>query len=30
MILLGVLDGFTQNQITQAHPEAKNNAILNT
>ena len=30
MILLGVLGGFTQNQITQAPPEAKNNAILNT
>ena len=30
MILLGVLGGFTQNQITQAPPEAKNNAFLNT
>jgi hypothetical protein len=27
MFLLG---GFTQNQITQAPPKAKNNAILNT
>jgi hypothetical protein len=30
MFLLGVLGGFTQNQITQALPKAKNNAILNT
>jgi hypothetical protein len=26
---LGALGGFTQNQITQALPKAKNNAILN-
>jgi hypothetical protein len=29
MFLLGVLGSFTQKQITQALPKAKNNAILN-
>ena len=30
MVLLGVLGGFTQKQIPQALPKAKNNTILNT
>lgn len=30
MFLLGVLGGFTQKQITQALPKAKNNGIVKT